>query len=72
MNLKKMKWTVIICALFIMLVLVQSATAEKVLRVAVRDTIGTLDPAFWQSSTESLIMSAIHPRLINYNLHSAL
>lgn len=66
MNLKKVKWTVTICALFITFVLVQPATAEKVLRVGVRDTVGTLDPAFWQSSTESLIMSAIHPKLINY------
>ena len=66
MKLKKMKWTVTICALFLTFVLVQPATAEKVLRVGVRDTVGTLDPAFWMNSTEALIMSAVHPKLINY------
>jgi len=66
MNLKKVKWAVIICTLFITFALVQSAAAEKVLRVGVSNTLGTLDPAFWQNSTESLIMSAIHPKLINY------
>jgi len=66
MNLKKIKWTVILCAFFLSFVLVQSALAEKVFRVGVRNTVGTLDPAFWQNSTESLIMSAVHPKLINY------
>ena len=66
MNFKKKKWVIILCALFITFGLVQSALAEKVLRVGVGNTLGTLDPAFWQNSTEALIMSTMHPKLINF------
>ncbi len=66
MKTPKLRLILIWGVVLTLLITVQATAAEKVLRVALPDSLGTLDPGYWANQSEAAVMSAVLPRLVNY------